>query len=87
MTVSSVYVGLVTMETRSSAAVSSFSPKVHLGDGVGYPVMGTLMLRACGTITSSPFLKALRSKAGPAANKVAVVQALSLPSTLKSLHH
>lgn len=43
-TVSSVNVGFVTKETRSSA-LSSFSPKVHFGMGVGYPVMGTRMVR------------------------------------------
>jgi len=42
---SSVKVDLVVRETRSSAVVSSFSPKVHLATGVGYPVMGTLMVR------------------------------------------
>lgn len=65
--VSSVNVGFVTMEMRSSA-VSSFSPNTHLATGVGYPVMGTRMVRGWGTITSSPFLKALRSKVGPTAN-------------------
>lgn len=45
MTVSSVYVGFVTMEMRSSTVVSSFSPMVHFATGVGYPVMGTLMDR------------------------------------------
>lgn len=64
-TVSSVYVGLVVMETRSSAVVSTLSPKVHLVVGIGYPVMGTLMVRGWGTMTSRPFLKALRSKVGP----------------------
>lgn len=53
------------MVTRSSAVVSSFSAKVHLATGVGYPVMGTLMVSGWGTITSRPSLKALRSKVGP----------------------
>lgn len=43
-TVSSVNVGFVTKETRSSV-LSCFSPKVHLATGVGYPVMGTRMVR------------------------------------------
>lgn len=68
-TVSSVYVGLVTIETRSSEAVSSFSPKVHLETGVGYPEMGTLMVRGLGTMTSRPFLKPLRSNVGPTEKK------------------
>lgn len=49
--------------------LSSFSPKVHLATGVGYPVIGTLMVRGWGTMTSRPFLKAPRSKVGPTERK------------------
>jgi len=67
-TTSSVNVGFVTMETRSPV-VSSLSSNVHLGLGIGYPVMGTRMVRALGTMTSRPFLKPLRSMVGPTEDK------------------
>lgn len=59
----SVNVLFVTMDTRSPA-LSSLSPKVHLAVGVGYPVMGTRIIRGCGTMTSRPSLKALKSSVG-----------------------
>lgn len=62
--ISSVYVGFVTIETRSPG-VSSLSPKIHLGLGVGYPVMGTRIVSALGTKTSRPFLNPLKSIVGP----------------------
>lgn len=63
VTMSSVKVDFVTMDTRSPA-VSAFSPKVHFAVGTGYPVIGTRIARGLGTITSRPSLNALRSRVG-----------------------
>lgn len=70
VTMSSVKVDFVTMDTRSPA-VSSFSPKVHFAVGTGYPVIGTRIARGLGTITSRTSLNALRSRVGATVSREA----------------